>query len=206
MSTSKTRYPIIPAPSPDEHPIIKDVQTVAKSQLFRVEQMSLEFSNGNQRLYERLPSRKGPGAVMVIAMKDDHTVLLTREYCAGLEGYDISLPKGGMDHNETIEEAAHRELQEEVGYGARSYKLLKVLSVSPGYMSSQIAVVLATDLYESRLEGDEPEPIIVFPFSLHDIEALVQQEDLCDGRCIAALYMAKQYLTQTQNLTQTQTP
>jgi hypothetical protein len=36
---------------------------------------------------------------------------------------------------------------------------LTELSLSPGYMSQKIQVVLATDLYEERLEGDEPEPM-----------------------------------------------
>ena len=192
---TKTRYPILPAPDRDLHPRINEAKIIAQSQIFRVESLSLTFSNGNERIYERLPSqRQGPGAVMVIAMKNEHTVLLTREYAVGIEDYDISLPKGGIDANESIEEAALRELQEETGYGAKHFHVLKLLNHSPSYMSAQIAVVIATDLYESRLEGDEPEPIIVFPFSLYDLDNLIENESCCDGRCIAALFMARQFL------------
>ena len=50
---------------------------------FKVERLDLEFSNGEKRTYERLLTH-GLGAVIVVAMRDDETVLLVREYAAGL--------------------------------------------------------------------------------------------------------------------------
>ncbi len=44
---------------------------------------------------------------------------------------------------------------------ARKLESLIILSASPGYFDSVIAVVLAQDLYPSRLPGDEPEVIEV---------------------------------------------
>ena len=53
-------------------------------------------------------------------MLDDDTVLLMREYAAGVHRYELGLLKGRMDAGETPEQAANRELKEETGYGARS--------------------------------------------------------------------------------------
>ena len=39
-------------------------------------------------------------------------------------------------------------------------------------MSQKIQVVLATDLYEERLEGDEPEPMRVDKVNLRALSAL----------------------------------
>ena len=81
---------------------------------FKVERLDLEFSNGEKRTYERLCTH-GLGAVIVVAMLDDETVLLVREYAAGLHHYELGLVKGRLDAGETILEGAQRELKEEAG-------------------------------------------------------------------------------------------
>ena len=87
--------------------------------LFKVERLDLEFSNGVKRTYERLRSH-GLGAVIVVAMRDDETVLLVREYAAGLHHYELGLVKGRLEPGETVLEGAQRELKEEIGFGAHS--------------------------------------------------------------------------------------
>lgn len=54
---------------------------------YRMERLDLEFSNGERRLYERLHGR-GYGAVAVVPMLDADTVLLVREYAAGVHRYE----------------------------------------------------------------------------------------------------------------------
>nr|GFD07834.1 hypothetical protein [Tanacetum cinerariifolium] len=126
--------------------------------LFRVEEV--RFSNGVERVYERLVGRgNGYGAVMIVAMLDAEHAVLVEEYCGGTDEYELSLPKGLVEPGEDVLAAANRELKEEAGYGARQLEHLTELSLSPGYMSQKIQVVLATDLYEERLPGDEPEPM-----------------------------------------------
>ncbi len=92
--------------------------------------------------------------------------------------------------------AADRELKEEAGYGARKLELLTELSLSPGYMSQKIQVVLARDLYEERLPGDEPEPLGVEKVSLREISSLLQHPQFSEGRALAALYLARDLLGQ----------
>lgn len=167
--------------------------TVARSRLFRADEIHLRFSNGEERTYEKLCSG-GPGAVLIVPLLDENTVLLVREYAVGLEDYHLALPKGAIDQGETLLAAANRELKEEVGYGARKLQFLKRINLSPSYMEHGINVVLAWDLYPERLEGDEPEPIEVVPHPLDDLLALVMRPDVCEGRSIAALFMAREWL------------
>src|SRR3546814_7447851 len=72
----------------------------------------LEFSNGERRQFQRLHGR-GHGAVVVVPMLDDDTVLLVREYAAGMHRYELGLVKGRIDAGETPLQAADRELKEE---------------------------------------------------------------------------------------------
>lgn len=163
------------------------------SRLFRVEALDLEFANGERRQYERLRS-SGVGAVIVVALADADTVLLVREYAAGVHGYELGLPKGRLEPGETAEAGADRELQEEVGYGAERIERLGELTLAPAYMSHRTQIVLARDLYERRLPGDEPEEIEVVPWPLADLVSLWRRPDCTEGRSLAALFIAREHL------------
>lgn len=163
--------------------------------LFKVESLDLEFSNGEKRTYERLRSH-GLGAVIVVAMRDEHSVLLVKEYAAGLHHYELGLVKGRLEAGETILEGAQRELKEEIGFGAHDMVELTELSLAPGYMTHVTHVVLARNLYPAKLEGDEPEALEIVPWPLADLYKLVQRPDCTEGRSIAALYIAHDFLQQ----------
>ncbi|GAB2721464.1 ADP compounds hydrolase NudE [Halomonas garicola] len=176
-----------------QKPQILSCTPVAQSRLFRVEALDLRFSNGEERQFERLGG-KGSGAVMIVAMPDPESVLLIREYAAGFEDYVLTLPKGLIDPGEDAVTAANRELMEECGVGARQIEPLCELSLAPNYMRHRMNVLLATDLYDKRLPGDEPEPLVVESQPLDDIDALLARDDFHEARAIAALYIARDRL------------
>ena len=160
---------------------------------YRVEHLDLEFSNGERRRFQRLHGR-GHGAVVVVPMLDDETVLLVREYAAGLHRYELGLVKGRIDAGETPSQAADRELKEEAGYGARSLTVLRELTLAPTYMSHATHLVVARGLYPERLAGDEPEPLEVVPWRLDALHELILRDDFSEGRSIAALFIAREWL------------
>lgn len=176
-------------------PVIHSRTEVARSRLFRVESMELTFSNGTEVQYERLIS-SGNGAVLIIPMQDNGTVLLVREYAGGTERYELALPKGRIEPGESPVDAANRELSEEVGMAARRLTLLTAFTLAPGYMSHATHIVLAEGLYPEEAEGDEPEPLEVVPWDMDQLYGLTQREDCSEARSIAALYLARDYLEQ----------
>ena len=158
-----------------------------------MEKINLRFDNGNQVEYERLRSPTG-GAVLIIPLLNKQTILLVREYVAGMDHYEIGFPKGVVEPSESAQQAAERELKEEIGYGARRLKTLRVLSVAPGYSDYQTHIVLAMDLYPAKLPGDEPEEIEVIPWSLNELDQLFERDDFVEARSIAALYLLQREL------------
>lgn len=174
-------------------PRILSSRTVARSRLFHVEEVELQFSNGVNTRYERLVG-SARGAVLIVPVLDDGNVLLIREYAAGTHRYELALPKGRIEPGEDLLAAANREIMEEVGYGARDLSHLTSLTIAPGYLSHTTHVVLARDLHPQRLPGDEPEDIEVIPWPLAQIEALMGREDFTEARSIAALYLARERL------------
>jgi len=174
-------------------PTILDSRWRDPSDMFKIQELDLEFSNGERRTYQRMKTH-GLGAVIIVPVTDNQTVLLAREYAAGLHQYEIGLPKGRREKGETVLQAAQREMKEEIGFGARELIELTSLSLAPGYMTHVTHIVLARDLYREKLEGDEPEELEVVPWPISDLRRLTAREDCTEGRTIAALYIARDYL------------
>ena len=122
-------------------PEIISVRSIAESRLFRIEELDLMFSNGEQRTYERLAGGRR-SAVIVVALNDQDELLLIKEYAAGFHEIQMSLVKGAADSGESLEDAANRELQEEIGFGDKSIQHLKCLTIAPGHMGFTIEVLL----------------------------------------------------------------
>jgi ADP-ribose diphosphatase len=173
-------------------PKILDRRMAAETRIFRIEQLDLQFSNGSLRRFERILG--GRGSVLVVPMPDPRTVLLTREYAAGTDRYELGLPKGVVEADEEPLAAAQREIQEEVGFGARDLRLLCTVSLAPAYIQHITHIVLARELFPQRAEGDEPEPIEVLPWELDDLDALLEREDFSEARSIAALFLVRRFL------------
>lgn len=171
-------------------PEILSRRIVARSRLFRVEQIGLRFGNGQEVDYERLAS-SGLGAVLVVPMLDDETVLLVREYAAGTNRYELGCPKGRVEAGESLADAANRELKEEIGYGSRRITPIRSMTLAPGYMGHTTHALVAEELYEERLSGDEPEPIEVVPWKLHQLDELFSRSDFTEARSIAALLLVR---------------
>jgi|SRR5690554_6793663 len=181
-------------------PTILSRSIVAKSRLLRIEAVDLKFSNGELRQYERMQG-SGRGAVMVVPLQDPETMLLVREYAAGLHNYQLGFPKGLIDPGESPEQAAVRELKEEIGFGAKRLVPLKSVSMAPAFFSATMHLYLGYDLYAEKLVGDEPEPLELVPWKISELDALLVQEDFTEARSVAALLLMQRWFAQGGQLT-----
>lgn len=174
-------------------PQILAVRTVARSRLFEVESVDLRFSNGVEVQFERLKGSPR-GAVLIVPVTDGGQVLMIREYACGTERYELGLPKGRIDGDEPVHEAANRELMEEAGHGANRLETIAELTMAPTYSAQRTHVVLARGLYAHRIPGDEPEPLEVVEWPLAQVDQLVREGRCSESRSIAALYMVRERL------------
>ncbi|MBO1923073.1 ADP compounds hydrolase NudE [Thiomicrorhabdus sp. 6S3-12] len=174
-------------------PSILAEKIAAKSRIFTVQSQHLAFSNGAEVVYERLLAGGG-GAVLIVPVLEDGTLLLIREFGAGVGRYELGFPKGKIDPGEGWKEAAIRESQEEISHLPKRVELLDSVSLAAGYMTHQTHIVLATDLHPSEAPGDEPEPLEVVPWHLDDWQELVAHPDFSEGRAYAALLLVLKHL------------
>ncbi len=175
-----------------QKPKLLKIATLARSNLFHVEAVDLEFSNGVRRRYERMRP-EGRAAVLIVPIIDNCLVLI-REYAVGIESYELGFPKGLIDAGESVQHAANRELMEEVGYGARSFDCLATLTTLPSWFSSKISILIARDLYPQNLPGDEPEPLVQIHWPIANMMALLDEPDFSEARNVSALFLAQAFL------------
>lgn len=181
---------------PKTPPKVLSQNWLFRSRLFHAQAQELEFSNGERRQYERL-NPDNHDAVLCLPLLDKNTVLLIREYGAGIGKYYLSFPKGAVDPGESLETCANRELKEEIGYGANSIHLLRQLHLSPSYMGNSIHLVIAEDLYPEKLPGDEPEPLDIVPYPVKDLEKLLYEPSFCEAYAHAAINFLRLHLQKT---------
>jgi len=179
-----------------EKPSILGRRVVAKTGVFTVEELSLRFSNGSERRYERIAGGR-QDSVLVVPILDRDTVLLVREYAAAMDRYELGLPKGRITADEDPLAAANREIREEIGYAATELELLRPLTLAPAYIDHRTQIVMARGLMASPLPGDEPEPPEVVPWKLTRLEELLARADFSEARSVAALFIVRDLLRAT---------
>lgn len=130
---------------------------------------------------------------MVIPIQNNELIFV-KEYAVGSERYELGFPKGIVDAGEEPIESANRELQEEIGFGAKKLDFLRSLYSSPSHMYGLMHLFLAQDLYPSKLEGDEPEPLEIVRYPLDKIDQLLADPDFAEARNLSALFMLREYL------------
>ena len=86
--------------------------------LLKLEEDTVRLPDGSLTRREWV---RHPGAVVMIAMLDDNTLLLERQYRYPLQRHFLELPAGKIDAGEEPLQAAKRELREECGYDARRW-------------------------------------------------------------------------------------
>jgi nudix-type nucleoside diphosphatase (YffH/AdpP family) len=131
-----------------------------------------------------------PGAVCLVAIDSDDSVLLVRQFRKPTDKMMLEIPAGTLSPGESPEACAQRELQEETGYTAGRLELLGTLYSAPGFCSELLHAYLATDLSpgDQAMDDDEDIEIVRLPFEQALVMAL--SGDLHDAKSIASLAMA----------------
>lgn len=121
------------------------------------------------------------GAVGIVAHDDLHVWLVRQPREATGEPDLLEIPAGKLDiEGEEAEAAARRELAEEIGKAAGSWRALAHFYSSPGFTDEQVHVFLATELVdapgEAQAEEDERIDVVAWPLDRLD-EAIAQCHD-----------------------------
>ena len=129
-------------------------------------------------------------AVVIVAIDNDDTVLLVRQWRDAIKENLLEAPAGTLERDESPDDCAQRELQEEVGYASMNLRPLGGFWTTPGFCNEFMYAYLARDLVKSKLPADEDEFIKVERIDIPKIPQLIRVGEITDAKTIAALLMS----------------
>lgn len=128
-----------------------------------------------------------PKVSVMIPILDDGRIILERQYRHPTNKILYELPAGKCDKNETPEQAAERELQEEVGKKAGELKKICEAYSAPGYSTELLHFFTAKHLTDNKLPHDEFEAIEIHHFSLEETLDMIKNGEIVDCKTILGI-------------------
>lgn len=144
-----------------------------------------------------------PGAVAIVALDDQGRVALVRQWRLPAGRALLEIPAGGLDvHGDGSKEdpalAAPRELEEETGLRAGTWRPLSEFFSAPGFTEEVMYLYLATDLTpaasDGRLGPDEDERLILEWRPWRDAVAAVEAGEISDAKSIVGLLLLERLI------------
>jgi ADP-ribose pyrophosphatase len=138
---------------------------------------------------------KHPGAVAVLALDVDDRLLLVRQWRIPAGRAMLEIPAGTLDVHDGVTEdpdvAARRELEEETGSRAGSWRRLASFWTAPGFATELMHLYLATGLEsvhgDDRLAPDEDERLELSRFTIDEALALVDAGEIVDAKSMLGI-------------------
>ena len=132
-----------------------------------------------------------PGCVVIVPQTEQGRFMLVRQYRYPVKKNLWEFPAGGRDPGESFENAACRELMEEIGMKPGRISRLLEFYPTPGVSAEKMVLFLARDLLPRTANKDEDEEIRVKDFSLQDIGRMISSGRICDGKTIIGYHTVK---------------
>lgn len=124
------------------------------------------------------------GSAVMMAVDEKNRILLVRQFRLPAAKDLWELPAGRLDAGEKPLAAARRELKEETGYKARTWKKLAAFWPSPGYVGERMTIFLATGLTAGQAEPMDDERIECRWFSRKALDEMIRDGKIEDGKTI----------------------
>jgi ADP-ribose pyrophosphatase len=171
-------------------PVVPDsIRKVFQGRIFTVTVESITTPKGGKLDVEIV---RHPGSVVLLPITMEGEIILVKQYRHAIGRWAWELPAGTLKPNEEPKTAAARECQEEIGLIPAKLERLGAFFPTPGYCDEEMNFYKATGLREpgpgdETAEQDEDEDIETRAFSLTQLTAMIQSNEIIDLKTVAGL-------------------
>lgn len=162
-----------------------------RTMTFRID--TIEQADGSRHRREIVGH---PGAVAIVALDDEDRVLLVRQFRTAAGRVLLEIPAGTLDVDagtgmvEEPDGAAARELEEETGYRADTWRKLGSFWTAPGFATELMHLYLAAGLrpaHVDRLGPDDDEHLLLVRMPWTEAVAAAEDGRIADAKSIVGL-------------------
>ena len=181
-------------PLGQELPQILQQKLFYKGRKFNFEINKLRLPNKIEGDWECI---RHPGGALAVPVTAEGKLVLVRQYRFAVQGRLLEFPAGTVESYEEPADTIQREIEEETGYRAHSWKSLGKFVLAPGYSDEYIYAFLAQDLekLDKPPEQDEDEDIEVVLMTPQELEQAILGGDPVDAKSISSFFLARPFLS-----------
>ncbi|HEY9871995.1 MAG TPA: NUDIX hydrolase [Candidatus Obscuribacterales bacterium] len=154
---------------------------------------TLRLPNGTEGDWECI---RHPGGALAVPVTPEGKLVLVRQYRFAVEGRLLEFPAGTLEPQEEAGETIKREIEEETGYRAHTWRKLGQFFLAPGYSDEVIYAFLAQDL--ERLDNppaqDADEDIEIVLMTPEELEQAIINGEPVDAKSITSFFLARPFL------------
>jgi ADP-ribose pyrophosphatase len=169
-----------------------DSQIAYDGDFLKVQRDTVRLPDGRPTAREYI---RHPGAVVILPLFDDGTVLLERQFRYPLDRVFIELPAGKIDPDEDPLACAKRELQEETGYTATDWKFVCTIHNAIAYSDEHLDLFLARGLTAGERRLDDGEFLETITASVADMLDWVRVGKITDVKTVIGAFWLEKIST-----------
>ncbi len=158
----------------------------------KVQRDTVRLPNGRPTTREYI---KHPGAVVILPLFDDGSVLMERQFRYPLDRVFIEFPAGKIDPGEQPLACAQRELLEETGYTATDWQFVCTIHNAIAYADEHLDLYVARGLTSGERKLDDEEFLETFKAVPADLLSWIREGKITDVKTVIGAFWLEKILS-----------